>query len=225
LEGVNTRLGHLGDTMAAQSLDRHYERAYTLIGSPETKRAFDLSQETDATRDRYGRNRHGQSMLLARRLVEAGVRLVMVNDNETSGQNKRWDTHGGGYKTLKGEVLPHADSALASLLEDLRDRGRLDSTLVVWMGDFGRSPKVDKGGGRDHWPDVYSLLMAGGGIQGGRVHGASDSKAAYVKDSPVRPEDIHATIYHCLGLNGAKIHGNLGRPLALVDGQPIKTLL
>lgn len=221
---MNNSLDYLGSTMAARSLDRHYERAYTLVSSPECKRAFDLTKEPDVVRNRYGRTRHGQSVLMARRLIEAGVRLVMVNDSEDNGQNKRWDTHGGGFKTLE-KNLPETDNALASLIEDLHDRGRLDSTLIVWMGEFGRSPKPDKGGGRDHWPDCYSLLMAGAGIKGGAVYGASDAKAAYPKDNPCRPEDIHATIYAALDLADAEIMDNLGRPLAVHEGQPIRAIL
>ncbi len=205
-------------------LDAHYTRAFDLISSSAAKKAFDLEQESPTTRDRYGRNRHGQSVLLARRLVEAGVRLVLVNDAEANGQNKVWDTHGGGFNTMR-KHLPETDSAMSSLLKDLEDRGMLDSTLVVWMGEFGRSPKVDKAGGRDHWPDVYSILMAGGGIRGGSVYGASDSHAAYPKDKPVSPEDIHSTIYRALGIpNDTLLHDNLGRPLALFAGNPILDL-
>jgi hypothetical protein len=208
----------------AKELGKHYERAYDLVTSAATRRAFDLNQEPAAVRERYGRTRHGQSVLLARRLVEAGVRLVLVNDAEDSGQNKRWDTHSGGFNTLK-KVLPETDAAVSSLLDELHDRGLLDSTLVVWMGEFGRSPKADAAGGRDHWPDCYSLLLAGGGIRGGAVYGASDSRAAYPKELPVRPEDIHATIYHALGIPAdAHLHDTEGRPLSVYTGQPIRAL-
>src|SRR5262249_36606842 len=172
LAQVNTQVAMLGETAAGQSLDRSYERAFDLVSSAASKQAFDISKEPGTVRDRYGRNRHGQSVLLARRLVEAGVRLVLVQDAEENGQNNVWDTHGDAFKTMR-KHLPETDSAVSSLLEDLRERGLLDSTLVIWMGEFGRSPRVDKGGGRDHWPDVYSLLLAGGGIKGGQVYGAS----------------------------------------------------
>src|SRR5262249_59248374 len=189
LAQVNGQMESLNKIALAGGLDRHYERAFDLVSSAAAKKAFDLSQESAATRNRYGRNRHGQSVLLARRLVEAGVRLVLVNDAEENGQNKVWDTHSDGFKTMSNH-LPETDSAVSSLLLDLRERGLLDSTLVVWMGEFGRSPNVDKNGGRDHWPDVYSLIMAGGGIRGGQIYGASDSRAAYPKESPVSPEEL-----------------------------------
>lgn len=221
LAQINSQMEAMNRIAAAGGLDRHQERALDLLSSSTARKAFDLSEETAATRDRYGRNRHGQSVLLARRLIEAGVRLVLVQDAEENGQNKVWDTHGDGFKTMR-KHLPETDSALASLLQDLHDRGMLDSTLVVWMGEFGRTPKVDKNGGRDHWPDVYSLLMAGGGIRGGYIHGASDSRAAYPKKCPVSPEEIHATIYHTLGIReDTHIHDSIGRPMALYAGKPI----
>jgi uncharacterized protein (DUF1501 family) len=145
----------------------------------------------------------------------------MVNDNEESGQNKIWDTHGDGFKTMRGH-LPQTDAALSSLLEDLSERGLLESTLVVWMGEFGRSPKVDKGGGRDHWPDCYSVFLAGGGIRGGQVYGSSDSRAAYPKENPCGPEEVHATIFRSLGLpEETELTDALGRPLALYNGKPL----
>jgi hypothetical protein len=224
LAQVNAQVEAVGQAAAAGGLDRHFERAFGLVSSSAAKDAFDIAKEAAATRDRYGRNRHGQSVLLARRLVEAGVRLVLVNDTEPNGQNKVWDTHGGAYGTLR-KHLPEMDGALASLIEDLRDRGLLESTLIVWMGEFGRSPNVGKDGGRDHWPHVYSLLMAGGGIRAGHVHGASDSRAAYPRDNPVAPEDIHATIYRTLGLpQDTHFTDALNRPFALYNGKPIESL-
>lgn len=224
LSKVNGQVESLNKIATAGGLDRHFERAFDLVSSGAAKTAFDLSQESAATRDRYGRNRHGQSVLLARRLVEAGVRLVLVNDAEENGQNKVWDTHGDGFKTMR-KHLPETDSAVSSLIQDLQERGLLDSTLVVWMGEFGRSPGVDKTGGRDHWPDVYSLILAGGGIRGGHVHGASDSRAAYPKESPVSPEEIHATMYHALGIpEDTHITDAVGRPMALYAGKPIQGL-
>jgi hypothetical protein len=221
LASFNASTEEWGKRAAPRDLDRHYERAYNLVSSAATKEAFDLSKESASTRDRYTRTRHGQSMLLARRLVESGVRLVMVNDNEESGQNKIWDTHGGGFKTLK-KHLPETDASLSSLIEDLSDRGLLESTLIVWMGEFGRSPKVDKEGGRDHWPDCYSVVMAGGGIKGGQVYGSSDARAAYPKENPCGPEEIHATIFKALGLpEETMLTDALGRPLALYGGSPL----
>jgi hypothetical protein len=222
LEG---RLDELGTTASVRNLGQHYERAYSLLGSAASQQAFDLGQEPAAVRDRYGRTRHGQSVLLARRLVENGVRLVMVNDAEENGQNKVWDTHGNGFQTLR-KHLPETDAALSALLQDLRERGLLETTLVVWMGEFGRSPRVDKGGGRDHWPDCYSLLLAGGGIRGGQIHGSSDSRAAYPRDHPCSPEDIHATIYRAMGLSEETlIQDPVGRPMPLSPGSPIRALL
>lgn len=209
---------------AVQGLDRHVERAFDLVSSTAARRAFDLTQEPDALRQRYGMNRHGQSVLLARRLVEAGTRLVMVNHAEVSGQNKLWDTHGDGFRTLRQE-LPYTDAAVSTLLDDLADRGMLDSTLVVWMGEFGRSPRVDTGGGRDHWPDVYSLLMAGAGVRGGLVHGSSDRIGGFPRDGAVSPEEIHATMYHALGIpEDTHIHDSFGRPIGLYPGRPIRTM-
>ncbi|MBA4188338.1 MAG: DUF1501 domain-containing protein [Planctomycetaceae bacterium] len=224
LATIDRQAEALNKIPSAGGLDSHYARAFDLVSSGAAKKAFDLEQESAATRDRYGRNRHGQSVLLARRLVEAGVRLVLVNDAEENGQNKVWDTHGGGFKTLR-KHLPETDGAMSSLLHDLQDRGMLDSTLVVWMGEFGRSPKVDKAGGRDHWPDVYSMVMAGGGIRGGTVYGASDSQAAQPKEKPVSPEEVHATMYKALGIDeDTHVHDNLGRPMALFAGKPIREL-
>jgi hypothetical protein len=224
LAQVNGQMESLNKIALAGGLDCHYERAFDLVSSSAAKKAFDLSQESAVTRDRYGRNRHGQSVLLARRLVEAGVRLVLVNDAEENGQNKVWDTHGNGFATMR-KHLPETDSAMASLLQDLHERGLLDSTLVVWMGEFGRSPTVDKSGGRDHWPDVYSLIMAGGGIKGGQVYGASDSRAAYPKENPVSPEELHATMYHALDIaEDTHITDAIGRPMALYLGKPIHGL-
>jgi hypothetical protein len=223
LARVNAQAESLGQAPATRVLDGDFERAIKLVTSPAAKEAFDISRESEATRDRYGRNRHGQSVLLARRLVEAGVRLVLVNDTEPNGQNKVWDTHVNGFKTLR-EHLPVMDNALASLIEDLHYRGLLESTLIVWMGEFGRSPVVSNAG-RDHWPHAYSLLMAGGGIRGGHVHGASDARGAYPRDNPVAPEDIHATIYHALGLpQDTHVVDALNRPQSLYNGRPIEAL-
>ena len=220
---LNRRTSLSGQT-APQSFERHIERAFDLVSSTQARQAFDLSLEPDVNRRRYGMNRHGQSVLLARRLVEAGTRLVMVNHAEESGQNKLWDTHGGGFRTMR-ENLPHTDAALATLLDDLSDRGMLDTTLVVWMGEFGRTPRVDRDGGRDHWPEVYSLVMAGAGIRGGHAYGSSDPTGGYPRDNPVSPEEIHATMYRALGLpDDTHVQDSLGRPLALYSGNPIAAM-
>jgi hypothetical protein len=221
---INARVEALNRSEATQRLDRYSERAYDLIGSAACKQAFDINQERATVRDRYGRTRHGQSLLLARRLVEAGVRLVLVNDAEVSGRNKIWDTHDKLFKSLK-QKLPETDGGLAALLEDLRVRGMLESTLVVWMGEFGRTPQVNKAAGRDHSPSVYSVLLAGGGIKGGQVYGSSDARAEYPRQDPVGPEEVYATIYRALGLpEDTHVHDFEGRPHALYHAQPIKAL-
>src|SRR5262249_55625419 len=149
-------------------------RAFTLLRSERVRRAFDLSQESPTLRDRYGRNKLGQSLLLARRLVESGVHFVNVNDKVNNGQLENWDSHENNFGRLKNDLLPPADQAYSALIEDLGGRGLLDSTLVVAMGEFGRTPRINKSAGRDHWPDCYSVVLAGGGVRGGTVYGSSD---------------------------------------------------
>ncbi|MBL8799941.1 MAG: DUF1501 domain-containing protein [Planctomycetia bacterium] len=225
LAGVNApALGAWGQAVSPQDLDQHQERAWDLVRSTASKQAFDISKELAAVRERYGRNRVGQSVLLARRLIEAGARLVLVNDANDNGGNGRWDTHSNNFTTLR-KNLPETDGYLSALLHDLRERGMLDSTLVVWMGEFGRTPTVARAGARDHWPHCYSLLMAGGGIKGGQVYGSSDARAAYPRDNACKPEDIHATIYHALGLPAdTMLSDPLGRPLPLYHSKPIEVL-
>lgn len=203
----------LAQTTAARVHQRYQERAFDLITGADAQQAFDLSQEPAKVRDTYGRHPLGQHLLMARRLIEAGVRLVGVvgwcglapNDKFLSVET--WDMHGNGgpifgntWNSL-GWAVPRLDEALSALLEDLHLRGLLDDTLVVAVGEFGRTPKIDAGGkGRDHWPHCYQSLLAGAGIRGGAVYGASDPHAAYVKDRPVSPEDFGATILHALGI-------------------------
>jgi hypothetical protein len=207
----------------APASDGYRDQAYDLLRAAAASRAFELHREPDRVRDRYGRGRFGQSCLLARRLVEAGTRLVLVSD-ATEKTNERWDTHEGTYERIE-KNLGETDTALATLLDDLRDRGLLDTTIVVWMAEFGRSPRVDPDGGRDHWPHCYSALLAGGGIRGGVVHGSSDRIAAYPQDGACSPEDIHATIYHHLGIPlSTRLTDATGRPGRLCEGQPIRTL-
>ena len=218
---LESRLDYLGKSMQAQAMDTFHEQAYNLLSSSAAKQAFDLEQEPDALRDRYGRNRYGQSYLLARRLVESGVRTVMINDNIGS-TNDRWDTHSNNYGQLR-KILPETDAALSSLLTDLRERGLLDTTLVVWMGEMGRSPKNDH---RDHWPQCYSALLAGGGISGGQVYGESDKVAAFPKSNPCTPGDVLATVYAAMGLpSDMTVTDHQGRPLFLYGGNPIEALL
>ena len=203
------------------------QRAFSLLASPESRQAFDLAQEPDSVRDRYGRNIHGQCVLLARRLVEHGVPLVSVNWHN-DGHNF-WDTHGQNFSRLKKELIQPADQALSALLEDLDARGLLDETIIAWVGEFGRRPQIDNGnandGGRAHWPFCYSGLLAGGGVRGGAIFGRSDKHAAHPEESPVSPLDYAATIYHALGIAPETIVKNrIDRPNRVCEGTPIHAL-
>jgi uncharacterized protein (DUF1501 family) len=218
---------------ASSDVSAYRARAFDLVSSPAAQKAFDLSGEPDRTRDRYSRTTFGQSVLLARRLVEAGVRLVQVNfvrhDNAKGGQG--YDSHGTPPNPphltwLKDVLLPPTDAAFAALIEDLHVRGLLDSTLVVMMGEFGRTPRFNRYGGRDHWSRCYSAVLAGGGIAGGRVYGASDAQAAQPTRDPVSPGDLLATVYHLLGIDPRLHLSDLqDRPVALVEGSPVLRLL
>lgn len=221
VEEMEARVGRLGEALSAHSDDAFDHLALNLLSSAAAKEAFDLDKEPRGVRDRYGRNRYGQSYLMARRLIESGVRMVLVNDILGT-QNDRWDNHGGTFAPMR-KSLPETDAALSSLLIDLRERGMLDDTLVVWMGEMGRGPKVPHG---DHWPQCYSVLMAGGGIQGGRVHGRSDKHAAYPSAGGCTPGDVVATIYHALGIPAnTTVNDHKGRPIYVYNGEPIRTLL
>jgi hypothetical protein len=203
------------------------QKAISLLTSPAAARAFDLEQEPAALRDRFGRTSFGQGLLLARRLVEAGVELVTVNwSRDYHASNKDlWDTHYGHFGKVKRGLAPALDAALSTLLTDLDQRGMLDETLVVMMGEFGRTPKVNGNGGRDHWAGCNTVLLAGGGIKGGVVYGASDRIAAWPSEKPVGPEDIAATLYHALGMPpDTHLHDRAGRPLALCTGRPLTEL-
>jgi hypothetical protein len=200
------------------------QKAFGLLASQDARRAFDLADEPAAVRDRYGRNIHGQCVLMARRLVEHGVPLVSVNWHN-DGRNF-WDTHGKNFSRLQRDLIPPADQALSALLEDLDARGLLDETIVAWVGEFGRKPRIDsrtaRDGGRDHWPYCYSGLLAGGGIRGGAIYGASDKHAAYPADSPVSPLDYAATLMHALGIaQDATVEDRVGRPIRVYGGEPI----
>jgi Protein of unknown function (DUF1501) len=206
------------------NMNAFYQRAFNLLRSDTVRQAFDINREDPGTRDRYGRNTHGQSALLARRLVEAGVRFVSVYDRVRNGPNN-WDTHDNNFGRLKDDLLPPCDAALSTLVEDLEARGLLDSTLVIMLGEFGRTPKINGAGGRDHWPDCYSVVMAGGGIAGGLQYGASDKLGAYPDSNPVTPGDLAATIFWRFGLNPAtELHDTAGRPFRLAAGEPIQGL-
>lgn len=209
------------------SLDASYERAFDLMSSPAARSAFDVAAEPAAVRDRYGRHVFGQSVLLARRMVEAGVRLVQVNwvrhDGGKGGQG--YDSHRDHLNWCQNELLPPTDAAVAALLEDLRDRGLLDETLVIVMGEFGRTPRFNKDGGRDHWPHCFSVMLAGGGIRGGQVLGASDKIGAYPASAAVPPADLSATLFHALGVDPAtEIRDFQDRPFPLSNGRPLREL-
>jgi len=199
--------------------------------SPAVRTAFDLSREPDALRNAYGRNHFGQSCLLARRLIERGVRFVTVNMFEKVLGENTWDVHGsapfGTVERYRDHVGPMFDQAYSTLLADLSARGLLRDTLVVATGEFGRTPTINPAGGRDHWPHVWSMLMAGGGVKGGQVIGASDERGAYPKDRPTRPQEVVASVYHALGVDlNLQLPGPEGRPIPLVEPgvQPIHEL-
>ena len=225
------------DRFADGGFDQFREQAFRMLTSSEAKGAFDLDREPNRLRELYDRNEYGEVFLLARRLIEAGVRLVTVvwyyicpNGNVSN----VWDNHGGtgslggitGYQMLKEKYcLPPLDLAYSALLRDLSDRGLLDETLVVMLGEFGRTPKINKNVGRDHWGSCQSVVLAGGGIQGGQVYGASDRIAAYPIRHPVKPEEIIASMYHALGLDPESlIYDQQNRPHHISDGQPVHAL-
>ena len=224
----------------ARSLSGLQEKAWDLLQGPTARRAFDIELESTATRDRYGRHPFGQNLLMARRLIEAGVRLVNVvawmglAPGEKFASVETWDMHGNagvgifdnGWNGL-GWALPRCDASVATLLEDLQDRGLLDSTLIVLVGEFGRTPKISKGAsaiGRDHWPHCYSAMLAGAGIRGGTVYGASDSTAAWVQNHPVSLENFTATLFHALGIDPATRLSPDGFTMPASTGQPLLEL-
>lgn len=230
LAEVDHRIARWGE--AGQVFDSLHAQAYDLVSSRAVRRALDLSAEAETLRDGYGRHPFGQALLLARRLVEAGTTLVQVNWHNDGSDIKSpfWDTHKDNFTALKDRLAPALDGALAAFLADLEARSLLASTLVLVLGEFGRTPRVGQvvmnaatnASGRDHWPHAYTVLAAGGGVQGGTVYGATDARAAYVTDRPVSPPDLHATVLHALGLDPAtrfadrrgKTHrASLGRPV------------
>lgn len=201
---------------AFSALDQHYQAALNLVTAPETKRAFEIGKEDPRLRDRYGRTRFGQSCLLARRLIESGVRFVTVSDGG-------WDTHTNNFNNLKNRLIPPIDQGLPELLIDLEERGLLATTLVVWLTDFGRTPKINPTSGRDHWPSVGFALMAGAGIPGGAVLGRTDEEGGRVTHNEYFTEDIAATIYTKLGIPLDLItYTPDGRPIRLNEGRPIR---
>jgi hypothetical protein len=210
---------------------RQQRLAYEMLTSAKVREAFDLSQEDARTRDRYGRTLFGSSTLLARRLVERGVQFVNVSWDNFSKRfdvsKAGWDTHQNNFPMLRETLLPNFDQTYSAFIEDLDARGLLDETLVVTMGEMGRTPKINANGGRDHWTYCYSVLLAGGGIRGGKIHGASDDQAAFIKDKPVHIRDICATIYHLLGIDPEMpVYDRANRPVAVAHGgQAVKEIL
>jgi hypothetical protein len=201
---------------AFDAIDESYKTAFDMITAPETKGAFDLSQEKPELREAYGKNKFGQSCLLARRLIEAGVRFVTVTDGA-------WDTHANNFKSLKERLIPRVDQALPQLLIDLEERGLLSTTLVIWLTDFGRTPPINAAGGRDHWASAGFAIAAGAGIPGGAVVGATDGEGGYVTKDEYHSEDIATTLYAKLGIPTDLIaHAPDGRPVRLIEGREIK---
>ena len=226
LRSIEQQQRHLDEAAATQTFGRLREGAVSILNDPKVRHAFDVTNEHDKEQDRYGRNSFGWSLLMARRLIEAGVPLIQVN----LGNNETWDTHGDAFPRLKDKLFPPTDKALSALLDDLQDRGLLDSTLIVMAGEFGRTPKLEnnrhyKSPGRDHWGAVQTVFFAGGGTQGGTVIGSSDKIAAYPAAQPQKPENVAATIYHSLGIpHDARWYDDLDRPHPIYHGEPIAGL-
>ncbi|MEM7479441.1 MAG: DUF1501 domain-containing protein [Planctomycetota bacterium] len=217
----------------AQGFDEYYQRAINMLTSGKVRKAFDLSEEPESVREKYGRTSYGQSCLLARRLVESGVKFTTVYFSNSIGGRRvndgGWDTHGFDntrmYKIVDKYQLPLTDQTLPTLLDDLEERGLLEETLVVWMGEFGRTPEINKNVSRDHWPQCYTALLAGGGVKGGYVYGKSDEAAKFPAEKPVKPEDLAATIYQILGIDpNTEIYDTSDRPL-IIGGDTVHDIL
>ena len=205
--------------------DVYAEKAFRLLHSPAVGQAFHLDSEDPECATAMDVTNSGQSILLARRLVEAGVRFVTVYDGQHNGQEANWDAHSNVFSRLKNNLIPPADQAFATLINDLTGRGLLEETLVIAMGEFGRTPKINASAGRDHWPNCYSVILAGGGVQRGITFGSSDKFGAYPDTDAVTPADLAATLYWRFGLDPAQeIRDLTGRPYKLADGQPIQAL-
>jgi hypothetical protein len=224
LDAVNSGLAATVRKRTAGAVDPYYDKAYGVLESGVTQRAFDMSAEPSRRRERYGRNLFGQSVLLGRRLVEAGVRLVQVNWIRILEQG--WDTHNDNFNALKNKLLPPMDQAFSALLEDMSASGLLNETLVILMGEFGRSPKITAANaGREHWPQVFTILLAGAGIPGGRLYGSSDKDGATPKDHAIAPGELAATIYHALGVDPAsQVQTMLERPWRICEDKPVLSL-
>ena len=230
---VNSQTRMLDHSAAARGLDAYYEKSLTMLNSSRVREAFNLSAEPQSVRDRYGRTTYGQSCLLARRLVESGVKFVNVYfANNIGGQTNTggWDTHGFNntrmYPILRDYQLPITDQTLPTLIMDLKERGLLDETLIVWMGEFGRTPKINDNISRDHWPQCYTVLLAGGGAKKGFVYGTSDKQAAYPDKDPVLLDDLAATVFALLGIDPhTELRDKLNRPLPVSAGKIVTPLM
>ena len=213
---------------AGGQFSHHARQAFDLLAGRAARRAFEINEEPDQLRDQYGRNRFGQSLLLARRLVQAGVSLVQVNWTkiEEVKNNGSWDTHNNHFGDLKGFLMPRMDRACSALLEDLQQTGLLDETLVVWIGEFGHTPKINGNAGRDHWGNCFSIALGGAGMRRGFVHGESDGHAAFPLSGAVTGADVTATIFHCLGFAPETLlYDQTGRPFPLIRGEVIREIL
>ena len=228
VDQFNSQLDFLNDNPLARTIQQNQQKALDVITSDAVRRAVDLSTADKQLRGRYGRNLFGQSVLLGKRLLEAGTRLVQVSWLRTQGQmGYAWDSHWNNFQALREDLIPPFDLAFTALMSDLEREGRLDDTLVVVAGEFGRTPKVTlKTAGREHWSNVFSVVLAGAGIRGGQVYGASDKIGGFPGDRPVSPGDLTATIYHCLGIEPrTEVHDQNGRPFFISSGNPIADII
>jgi hypothetical protein len=221
LESVNAQQKWLSESPETKKMSDQQKQALAVLTSGKVARAFEIDKEPAAIRDKYGRHAFGQSILLARRLVEAGVPVVQAN----MGRVQNWDTHGENFKRMKNELVPPVDRGVSALLDDLTDRGMLEDTMVMVLGEFGREPKVNKSAGREHWASCFCGLFAGAGVLGGQVIGKSDKNGGYPSTTPYSPDDIGATVYHMLGIDPhAEVRDRLGRPVQLNRGRIITQL-
>jgi len=234
LQRMVDQQARLMDNPAARGFDAYYDKALAMLQSPRLRKAFNISEEPEVVREAYGRTTYGQSCLLARRLVEAGTKFVTVYFSESIGgqstESGGWDTHGFNntrmFPIIEKYHLPITEHTLPVFLNDLETRGLLDTTLVVWVGEFGRTPKINKNASRDHWPQCYTALLAGGGIKRGYVYGASDETGSHPADKPVRPDDLAATVFHMLGIEPhTELLNSQQRPVMVADGKPVLDLL
>jgi len=236
LKGINGSMADLEKAVSSYALNEYYEKAYDLVLSGKARDAFDLANETDKVRDRYGRSTFGQSCLLARRLIEAGCRFVQVNWNSVANgdpETTAWDTHAANFGPLKNLHCPVLDRSLSALIEEMDQRGMFAETLLVVTGEFGRSPRlgvstsgnVNAPDGRDHWPYCYTAVVAGAGVKRGALYGKSDDQGSSPVENPVHPTDLVATIYYSLGINPAmEVLNDLKQPRELVKGEPLVKL-